>query len=83
MFKGLTAALLPKSMVTTTFQYFTTFLRQAGPTPSVGKWGPRAPSFVLHGSRPILLSELLRHERPTLPAHFGPLHPRYLNQLRV
>eukprot|EP00965_Chrysotila_dentata_P082804 2731807-Pleurochrysis_carterae.AAC.1 len=83
MFQGLTAALLPKSMVTTTSQYVTTFLRQAGPTPTVGQWGARAPNFVLHGSRPILLSELLRHERPTLPAHFGPLHPRYLDQLRV
>eukprot|EP00965_Chrysotila_dentata_P100955 3334477-Pleurochrysis_carterae.AAC.3 len=83
LLQGLTAALLPKSLVTNAFQYLTTFLRQSWPTPLVGLWGSRSPSFVLHGARPILLSELVRHERPVLPAHFGPLNPRYLDPLRV
>eukprot|EP00965_Chrysotila_dentata_P183774 6068179-Pleurochrysis_carterae.AAC.4 len=60
-----------------------TFLRQSGLSPTLEVWGKGSSPFVPDGLRPIFLSELLKHERPATPVHFGPLHPRYLEQLRV
>eukprot|EP00965_Chrysotila_dentata_P204379 6182294-Pleurochrysis_carterae.AAC.2 len=64
-------------------QYRTTFMRELGPWDTEGLWGARPSQLVLHASRPILLSKLLGATRPTLPAHFGQLPLRHLEQLRV
>eukprot|EP00965_Chrysotila_dentata_P098707 3263756-Pleurochrysis_carterae.AAC.2 len=75
---------MPKSAATMAFQYLTTFMREVGPWDSEGLWDARSSQFVLHAiTRPILLSELLGATRPALPAHFGQLPSRQLEQLRV
>eukprot|EP00965_Chrysotila_dentata_P020618 682796-Pleurochrysis_carterae.AAC.1 len=83
MFQGLEATRMPKAAATGAFQYLTTFVREAGPDDADGLWGARASHFVLHATRPILLTELLESFRPTMPAHFGQLHHRNVDLLRV
>eukprot|EP00965_Chrysotila_dentata_P171807 5669665-Pleurochrysis_carterae.AAC.1 len=82
MFQGLEATRMPKAAATVAFQYLTTFVREAGPVDADGLWGARASHFVLHATRPILLTELLESSRPTMPAHFGQLHHRHIDPLR-
>eukprot|EP00965_Chrysotila_dentata_P105022 3469484-Pleurochrysis_carterae.AAC.1 len=74
---------MPKAAATVAFQYLTTFVREAGPDDADGLWGARASQFVLQATRPVLLTELLEAFRPTIPAHFGQLHPRHIEPLRV
>eukprot|EP00965_Chrysotila_dentata_P102503 3383842-Pleurochrysis_carterae.AAC.1 len=83
IFQRLEAARMPKSAATMAFQYLTTFVREVGPWDSEGLWGARSSQFVLHATRPILLSKLLGAARPAMPAHFGQLPSRQLEQLRV
>eukprot|EP00965_Chrysotila_dentata_P051100 1694018-Pleurochrysis_carterae.AAC.3 len=66
MFQGLEATRMPKSAATVAFQYLTTFVREAGPGNADGLWGARSSQFVLHATRPILLSELLEAACPAL-----------------
>eukprot|EP00965_Chrysotila_dentata_P157889 5216722-Pleurochrysis_carterae.AAC.1 len=74
---------MPKSAATVAFKYLTTFVREAGPDDADGLWGARASQFVLQATRPILLTKLIEAFHPTLPAHFGQLHYRHLDPLRV